>query len=181
MSEYSGSESRFDTADTLYEAIKVKADYQEFELSGRRQNSFAGTMTMHKDWTGGWKVRQNTEGNSKPYLLRTTPEWSKNREEDSRWMLEDGVLQARSGWDDATPWMCIELGVDGPMQDLIVTCWVVKLWSETASLQKPPPLFLFLSPTPSPALSFGPFPDPNVLQMSCSKPVNDTTGRPQFL
>ncbi|KAL8626961.1 hypothetical protein Q9189_007349 [Teloschistes chrysophthalmus] len=116
-------------------SIKVKADYQEFELSGRRQNSFAGTMTMHKDWTGGWKVRQNTEGNSKPYLLRTTPEWSKNREEDSRWMLEDGVLQARSGWDDATPWMCIELGVDGPMQDLIVTCWVVKLWSETASLQ----------------------------------------------
>ncbi|KAL8772224.1 MAG: hypothetical protein Q9194_004659 [Teloschistes cf. exilis] len=135
MWEYSGSESRFDTADTLYETIKIKADYQEFKLSGRQQSSFAGTLTMHKDWTGGWKVRRNIEGNSKPYLLRTTPEWSKNKEEDSRWMLEDSILQARSGWDDATPWLCIEMAVDGQMHDLIVACWIVKLWSETAALQ----------------------------------------------
>ncbi|KAL8636119.1 MAG: hypothetical protein Q9228_006451 [Teloschistes exilis] len=135
MWEYSGSESRFDTADTLYETIKIKADYKEFKLSGRQQSSFAGTLTMHKDWTGGWKVRRNIEGNSKPYLLRTTPEWSKNKEEDSRWMLEDSILQARSGWDDATPWLCIEKAVDGQMHDLIVACWIVKLWSETAALQ----------------------------------------------
>lgn len=36
MWEYSGSESRFDTADTLYEPMKIKADQQEFELSGRQ-------------------------------------------------------------------------------------------------------------------------------------------------
>lgn len=136
MWEYSGSETRFDPDDMLYEVVKIKADYQEFELSGRQQSPFAGTLTMHKDWTGGWKVRHNTEGNSKPFLLRTTPEWSKHREEDSRWMLEDGVLRARSGWDDATPWICIELGIDRQMQDLIVTCWIVKLWSETVALQR---------------------------------------------
>ncbi|KAL8876945.1 MAG: hypothetical protein Q9198_004945 [Flavoplaca austrocitrina] len=136
MWEYSGSMSRFDTEDMLYEIVRTKADYQEFELSGRQQNPFAGTLTMHKDWSGGWKVRHNIQGNPKPFLLRTTPEWSKNREEDSRWMLEDGVLQARSGWDDATPWLCIELGVDRQMQDLIVTCWIVKLWSETVALQR---------------------------------------------
>ena len=136
MWEYSRSESHFDVDDMSYEVVKSKADYQEFELSGRQQDPFAGTMTMHKDWTGGWRVRHNIEGNSKPYLLRTTPEWSKNKEEDSRWMLEDGILQARSGWNDATPWICIELSTNRQMQDLIVTCWVVKLWSETAALQR---------------------------------------------
>lgn len=136
MWEYSRLENHFDADNMLYEVVKIKADYQEFELSGRQQDSFAGHMTMHKDWTGGWRVRHNIEGNSKPYLLRTTPEWSKNREEDSRWMLEDGILQARSGWDDATPWICIELNIDRQMQDLIVTCWIVKLWSETAALQR---------------------------------------------
>ncbi|KAL8684464.1 MAG: hypothetical protein Q9224_006336, partial [Gallowayella concinna] len=135
MSEYSRSEHRFGADDILYEIVKIKADYQEFELSGRQESSFAGTLTMHKDWTGGWKVRHNTEGSSKPYLFRTTPEWSKKKEED-RWMLEDGALRARSGCDDATPWICLELGVDRQMQDLIVTCWIVKLWSETASLQR---------------------------------------------
>lgn len=136
MLEYSRSESHFDANDMLYEISKIKADYQEFELSGRQQDPFTSTMTMHKDWTGGWKIRHNIEGNSKPYLIRTTPEWSKNKEEDSRWMLEDGALQARSGWDDATPWICIELGIGHQMQDLIVTCWIVKLWSETAALQR---------------------------------------------
>lgn len=136
MWEYSRLESHFDADNMLYEVVKIKADYQEFELSGRQQDPFADSMTMHKDWTGGWRVRHNIESNSKPYLLRTTPEWSKHREEDSRWMLEDGILQARSGWDDATPWICIELNIDRQMQDLIVTCWIVKLWSETAALQR---------------------------------------------
>ena len=126
MWEYSGSESHFDADDMLYIVVKIKADYQEFELSGRQRDPFAGTMTMHKDWTGGWRVRHNIQGNSKPYLLRTTPEWSKIKEQDSRWMLEDGVLQARSRWNDATPWICIQLSIDRQMQDLIVTCWIVK-------------------------------------------------------
>lgn len=138
MWEYSSSERNFDTEDTLYEILKTKPDTQEFKLSSaRQQDPFAGTstMTMHKDWTGGWKVRNDTNGNSKPhYLLRTTPEWSRSREEDTRWMLGDGILQARSGWEDATPWISMERSVDGRMQDLIVSCWIVRLWSETAVL-----------------------------------------------
>lgn len=51
-------------------------------------------------------------------------------------MLEDGILQARSGWNDATPWICIELSTNRQMQDLIVTCWIVKMWSETAAFQR---------------------------------------------
>ena len=96
MWEYSRSESHFEAHDMLYEIVKTKADYQEFELSGRQQDPFPSTITMHKDRTGGWKVRHNIEGNSKPYLLRTTPEWSKNKEEDSRWMLEDDIRRPRA-------------------------------------------------------------------------------------
>ncbi len=51
-------------------------------------------------------------------------------------MIEDGTLQARSGCDDATPWICFELGIERQMQDLIVACWVVKLWSGKTALQK---------------------------------------------
>ena len=136
MWDYSRHPRHFDTEDMLYEAIRVKADYQEFELRGRQQNPLPGTLRMHKDWTGGWKIRHNVEGNTKAFLVRTTPEWSKNKEEDCRWMIKDGVLQARSGWDDGTPWICFELGVTRQMQDLIVTCWIVKLWSETAAVQR---------------------------------------------
>lgn len=136
MWDYSRHPRHFDMDDMLYEVTRVKPDYQEFELYGKQQNALPGTIRMHRDWTGGWKIRHNTEGNSKPYLLRTTPEWSKNKEEDSRWMIEDGVLQARSGWDDGTPWICFELGLGRQMQDVIVTCWITKLWSETAAGQR---------------------------------------------
>ncbi|KAL9020272.1 MAG: hypothetical protein Q9185_002452 [Variospora sp. 1 TL-2023] len=136
MWEYSNYDGHFEVDDALYEVTKIKNDYQEFELSGRGQDPFPGTLTMHKDWTGGWKVRQDIEGRSKGYLLRTTPEWSRNKEEDSRWMIENGTLQARSGWDDATPWISMETMIDRQMLDLIVTCWVVKLWSETAAFQR---------------------------------------------
>ncbi|KAL8967442.1 MAG: hypothetical protein Q9197_005429 [Variospora fuerteventurae] len=136
MWEYSNYDGHFEVDDALYEVTKIKNDYQEFELFGRGQDPFPGTLTMHKDWTGGWKVRQDIEGRSKGYLLRTTPEWSRNKEEDSRWMIENGTLQARSGWDDATPWIAIETMIDRQMLDLIVTCWVVKLWSETAAFQR---------------------------------------------
>ncbi|KAL8941270.1 MAG: hypothetical protein Q9211_001892 [Gyalolechia sp. 1 TL-2023] len=129
--------SRFDcqsnAEDVLYDVTKMKADHQEFELKGRHQDYYPGTLSMHKDWTGGRKVRADTEGHFKVYKLRTTPEWPRNKE-DTRWMPEDGVLQARSGWDDATSWISVELSIDRQMQDSIVTCWIVKLWSETEAL-----------------------------------------------
>ena len=49
-------------------------------------------------------------------------------------MIQDGTLQARSGWDDATPWVYFELSIERQMQDLIVACWVINLRSETAAL-----------------------------------------------
>ena len=136
MWEYSESKSHFDVDDMLYALVKMKADYSEFALCGGQQDPLDDALKMHKLWTGCWSVWHDIESKSKAYLLRTTPELSKNKEEISSWMLYNNVLQARSGWTDATPWICFELGVDRQMQDLIVTCWVAKLWAETAGLQK---------------------------------------------
>ncbi|KAI9721649.1 MAG: hypothetical protein M1828_005016 [Chrysothrix sp. TS-e1954] len=138
MWEYAGLQKSYDNESTLYDGTNTKDSYQEFVLTGGQQDPLAKRLTMHKDWTGGWKVRRDDleDSATKAYLLRTTPEWSTSKEEDSRWMMDDGLLQARSGWDDATPWLCIEKGVGLQMQDLIVACWVFKLWSETAALQR---------------------------------------------
>lgn len=46
------------------------------------------------------------------------PGWSNNKEEDGRWMIDDGILQARSGRDDATAWICFELSTGRQTQDL---------------------------------------------------------------
>ena len=135
MWEYSQSENHFDVDDMLYTVVKIKADYSKFKLWGRQQDPFTDTLIMHKLWTGCWSVWHEIESKSKASLLRTMPELSKDKEEVSSWMLYDHVLQARSGWNDATPWICFELGVARQMQDLIVTCWVAKLWAETAGLQ----------------------------------------------
>ena len=51
-------------------------------------------------------------------------------------MIEYGNLQARSGWDDATPWIRFELNIGPQMQDLIVASWIVKLLAETTELQR---------------------------------------------
>ena len=89
---------------------------------------------MHRDWTGGWKIRHDNE-EARTALFRTTPDWSKHKDEDRRWTTENGILLARSGWEDATPNKCFEVGAENRMQDVIVTCWIAKLWSETAALQ----------------------------------------------
>ncbi|KAL9064296.1 MAG: hypothetical protein Q9161_008965 [Pseudevernia consocians] len=136
MWEYSRSERHFDSGGIFYKAVKVSDGYQEFELCGRQSDPFACNMTMHKDWTGSWNIRHIFEGNPKPYFLRTTSDWSRNKEGDSRWMIQDGTLQARSEWDDAAPWVYFELSIERRMQDLIVACWVFNLRSETAALQR---------------------------------------------
>jgi hypothetical protein len=39
---------------------------------------------------------------------------------------------ARSGWDDATPNICFEPALERGLLDLLVACWLAKLWAETA-------------------------------------------------
>ena len=135
MIEYPLPPDSFDAGDDLYEIVRVTLDYQELELRPNKQSPISGTITMHRDWTGGWKIHHIHDG-IKEYLCRTTPDWSKMKEEGCRWMTEDGTLLARTSWDGVTPVLCFELGSTKRMQDILVSCWVAKLWSETVALQR---------------------------------------------
>lgn len=135
MWDYPLPPDHFNEDDILYDITRMRPDYQEFEFRGRHQDHLPGTIRMHRDWTGGWKIRHDHE-KATSSLFRTTPDWSKDREEDCRWTSESGMLLARSGWEDATPNLCFEIGIEKMLQDVVVVCWIAKLWSETVALQR---------------------------------------------
>lgn len=137
MHEYPLSLANFDDTEVIYDIQRTRADYQDFELRGRDQNSLPGTIRMHRDWTGSWKVRHNhADAKGQDYLFRTTADWNTlNDEKEASWITEDSKLLAKTGWDDDMPNICFETGLDRQMMDLMVTCWVTKLWSETVTLK----------------------------------------------
>ena len=131
MYEYPLKPEDFNMDDVLYELRQKRHDHQEIELHGRHQNATMGELLrMHRDWTGSWKI--NVEGDTgSDFLFRTTPDWSTMLGQECRWITDDGKLLAKTGWDDATPNICLELGLQRRMVDLIVSCWIAKLWPET--------------------------------------------------
>ncbi|KAI9760770.1 MAG: hypothetical protein M1840_002216 [Geoglossum simile] len=154
--EYPLPSGCFNQDDVLYDITRIRNDYQEFKLKGGKQARLAENIRMHRDWTGSWKTvrysRQDDTGNktiipstTASYLFRTTPDWSSrtttttqdNRNpnnatsDELRWITEEKKLLARSSWEDETPNLCFEAGVEGWMVDLVVACWVTGLWSET--------------------------------------------------
>lgn len=133
MDEYPLQLDDFNFTDVLYHATRLRADYQEFELQSGVQTALNGSSPrMHKDWTGNWKVHSNVT-TSDELLFRTTPDWAAQSDnQDCRWITEAGSLLARSGWDDGTPNMCIEPGLERGLLDLLAACGIVKLWAETA-------------------------------------------------
>ena len=135
MVEYPLTSELYDMNDILYDIRRITLDNQLLELRGGTQSALSGVINMHKDWTGGWKVRHNHDDES-DYLFRTTPDWSRLSEEGCRWMTEDGKLLARTSMVDVTPVLCFEYGLERKMQDVIVCCWVGKLWSEAVALQR---------------------------------------------
>ena len=135
MVEYPIGPEAYDSTDILYDIWHSTVDYQKLQLRGGAQSSFSGVIDMHRDWTGGWKVRHYHDGGSE-YLFRTTPDWARMKEEGCRWMTEDGKLLARTGMEDVTPTLCFEHGLQREMQDVLVSCWAGKLWSETVAIPK---------------------------------------------
>lgn len=136
MVRYPLAREIFGTANVFYDISRITLDYQQLVLYGGRQGAFLGTVKMHKDWTGGWKVRHNHTDGESECLFRTTPDWSRMKEEGCGWMTEDDTLLARTSMEDVTPVLCFEIGLERKMQDVIWSCWVGKLWSEAVALQR---------------------------------------------
>ncbi|KAH0564805.1 hypothetical protein GP486_001807 [Trichoglossum hirsutum] len=135
VSEYPLGPDHFNSKDVLFDIVRVTPDYQELELRGREQSSSRpGKIRMRKGWTGGWKIHHDHDG-AESLLLRTTTDWSKMKDNESRWVSKDGKLLARTGG-SRLPVLCFEYGLETWIQDILVTCWVAKTWSDIATLQK---------------------------------------------
>jgi ankyrin repeat protein len=135
MSEYPLGPNHFNSKDVLFDIVRVTPDYQEIELRGREQSSlYPGKIRMRKGWTGGWKIHHDHNG-TESLLLQTTTDWSKMKDNESRWTSKDGKLLARTGG-GRPPVLCFEHGLESWIQDILVTCWVAKIWSDIVTLQK---------------------------------------------
>jgi ankyrin repeat protein len=132
MFEYPLKLEDFRREDTIYDIHRVTLDYQEFELRPKGKDLLPGNINMYREWTGGWKIHHDGEDSS-TYLFRVTPDWSRTREEDFRWMTADGQLLARTGWEDQTPNIRFDHDIDRQIRDVLVSCWVTKLWFETVA------------------------------------------------
>ena len=57
------------------------------------------------------------------------------KNESCRWTTKDGTLLARTSMEDVTPVLTFEEGLNKGLQDVIVSCWIGKLWSEAVAAQ----------------------------------------------
>ena len=134
-SKYPLAPRLYDSSGILYDIWRNIVNYQQLELRGGTQSKYSGIVTMHRDWTGGWKARHNY-GSNLDYLLRRTPDWSKMKDERCRWTTKDKKLLARTGIEDVTFALCFELDLERDVQNVPVSCWVGKLWSKTVASLK---------------------------------------------
>ena len=120
----------FDEKDVLYDIVRSDPDYHQFKLIGRHQNPLPGTFELSKLPAGDWEIRHDQARSMVP-LFRTMTDWSQTSRQECRWTNDTDTLVARCGCEDDTPVLCFEVGVERTVQDLIVTCWIAKLWFRT--------------------------------------------------
>ena len=137
MAEYPIGPEKFFPTGFIYEIVRTTTDYQELELHDSKASPKSGTVKMQRDWTGGWKVHHaSLETKTAEFLFRTTPEWSMADEKACRWVTVGGHLLAKSTLHLEAPTLTLEPGQDRETQDILVACWVGKIWSDTVTLQK---------------------------------------------
>jgi len=121
--------SSFDSNETLYNMTKTNVG---FELRKSQQATDSDSFSMVREWTGDWNISSvQQDRRSDSPLLHTSQDWSTSATSDCRWMLKNGLLLARSGWEASSPRLCLTSERTGKtLQDLLVACWVAKLWSE---------------------------------------------------
>lgn len=135
MADYPIGVEKFFPTNILHELIRFATDYQELELRARSHTALYDVVKMQRVWTGNWKAHREGEGTLE-LLFRTTPDWSKGEDDGNQWITDDGTLLAKSGDCSGAPILTFECGLERHMQDLLVACWVAKLWSEKVTVRK---------------------------------------------
>ena len=137
--EYPLDPDDFPTDNVLYTLQRAPPpDVHELELLPGDQCALPGALRMKRDWTGSWKVHRAEPDGDAPdgedRFVRTTPEWNIMSKDECRWTAGEGTrLLARSGWDDNTPNLCLEVGVEQQLVDALLACWTAKLWVERSA------------------------------------------------
>lgn len=145
MMDYPIAPEKFFPTNVLYEILHCSPDYQDLNILAKAPGAPYGMIKMQRGWTGSWKFYYDNDG-SLDLVLRTTPDWSKTQDEGNRWASDDGKLLAKSGIQatksgldeviKGIPTLTFESGLERDMEDLLVACWVAKIWSETVVLRK---------------------------------------------
>ena len=140
MADYPIGPEKFFQNNVLYKITQCSSDYQDLAIHAKVPSAPYRKIKMQRGWTGSWKLHYDNNDGTICLLFRTTPDWSKTQGEGNRWVTDDGKLMAKSGGSDAdgagTPTLTFEGGMSKNMEDLLVACWVAKLWSETVILRK---------------------------------------------
>ena len=133
--DYPVGVEKFFRNNVLYEIVSLAMDYQELELRALSEKASQQDANMTRGWNGNWKVCHESDSGS-DILFRVTPDWTPNQGQGNRWITDDGKLLAKSGLLLEAPSLTLEQGLDRSLQDLLVACWIAKLWSEHASRRK---------------------------------------------
>ena len=131
MAEYPIDPATYSENDTLFRIERVPANPQALHLRSGPQFHDPMVIEVNRDWTGGWKARRIRNDGS-DYLFRTTADWSKAKDVVCRWTTEDGTLLARTDTVALLPVITFEHGPDRLMQEVLICCWIAKLWHELA-------------------------------------------------
>lgn len=120
---------KFDHDKTLYEITRIHQDYLDFALEGKTRGCLEN-VEMHRHWTGTWKIYQvENEEDKATLLFRCNPDPFSGKSSGQRWTNADGELLAKT-WRNGPPSFCLEPNVNQLIKDILVACWVAKLWSE---------------------------------------------------
>lgn len=130
VAEYPIGPEMFFRTNVLYEVERTTLDSQDLELRAIAPDAPHEKARMQRGWAGSWKICHEHTGTSELFF-RTTPDWSHTHDEGCRWIMDDGSLLARSGFNvvssgvgNAIPTLTLEPGLKLPMQDFSVACWI---------------------------------------------------------
>lgn len=130
MVEYPIDAAMYQGNDSLFKIERNSIKPQALRLCSGPGFPEVCVIEMSRDWTGGWKVWRIREDGS-DYLFRTTADWSKARDVMCRWTTEDGTLLARTDSVALLPVITFEYGPDRVLQEILIGCWIAKLWHES--------------------------------------------------
>lgn len=134
MAEYPFPPEKFSRENVLYDIERKDLDCPGLKLRANADSPLEGDLTIRRTWAGNWQVYHEDPQGTRSMLFRTVEaNWeSPNLDDECSWNDKNGSLLATS-----TAWtITFASGLVKPTVDILVSCWVAKLWSENLTRQE---------------------------------------------